>query len=82
MRRHYSQIDSVTGYDLLLSEVTYNEACCWLNGVLEMSNYEVRGTAEMTKPRRLTVIKTCAIKNGAIGREFYYDEERGYLLGE
>lgn len=82
MRRHYSQIDSKTGYDMLVSEVSYNEACCWLNGILEMSGYEVRSISEISKPVKLTVIKTCAIKNGAIGREFYYDEERGYLLGE
>lgn len=82
MRRHYSQIDSKTGNEILLSEVSYNEACCWLAGTLEAYGYEVRNTAVTTKPFPLTVITTNSIKVGALGRTFFYDEERGYLLGE
>lgn len=72
--------DSKTGLSMVLSEVSYNMACDWLERVLKkygrviwkVENYEGDG---------LTHIWTGECY-GNLGRMFYYDEERGYLLGE
>lgn len=82
MRRHYSQRDTKTGYEMILSEVSYNRAMFWLQEELKRHNYTIRSTAQMHKPFELTVVTTNTIRTGALGRMFYYDGDRGYLLGE
>lgn len=73
--------DSKTGLSMVLSEVSYNFACDWLERELKkygrviwkvVANYEGDGLTHIWTGER----------EGNLGRKFYYDEERGYLLGE
>lgn len=72
--------DSKTGYEMILSECSYNMAMNYLADRLSEVGYEIRNIA-ITKDG-IKVITTNSIKVGVIGRTFYYDEGRGYLLGE
>ena len=65
--------DSKTGYEMILSECSYNMAMDWLeNKIKELGHTP---NIECKKEGDLMVITTS-------GRTFFYDEERGYLLGE
>ena len=66
--------DGVTGLQMILSEVSFNHACSFLEN--EKGLGEFIGTDDVTvKGRKLT-------KVGFSKRDFFYDEERGYLLGK
>lgn len=75
--------DSKTGLEMVLSEVSYNVACDYLMQI--MYNREIYRTEANTKIG-LTEIWTGEwiqdIHSYRNIRKFYYDEERGYLLGE
>ena len=86
--------DDKTGYSVVLSECSYNMACDWLSRELGKYNYEIVEIARRIKDN-LLVITTESTRldfdvdvmldgpiHGSKGRTFYYDEERGYLLGE
>ena len=73
MRVHYSTKDNITGYELLLSECSYNMAMKWLEN--EINKLGHISNIECKKEGYLIVIETS-------GRTFFYDEDRGYLLGE
>ena len=80
MLRHYNSIDNLTGCELLLSEASYNMACDWLEKWFKRWNWEVLEARQTTyKGYALTIIKGGHNKQQ---RNFYYDEERGYLLAE
>lgn len=67
--------DSVTGYAMVLSETSYNMACSFLEENAGRLG-EFRGTKKViVKGRDLTALKFDK-------RTFFYDEGRGYLLGE
>lgn len=78
MKRHYSQVDSVTGLEIVLSECSYNMAVEWLSNEMKQHGHII------WKARiedGLTAIYTGEF-TGNLNRKFFYDEERGYLLGE
>ena len=65
--------DDVTGYEMILSECSYNVALDWLeNKIRELGHIP---NIECKKDGDLIVVETS-------GRTFFYDEKRGYLLGE
>lgn len=70
--------DEKTGYQMILSECSYNEACFWLQGELDKCGWEVIGTETVGD---YTAIYT-EDASGKPAREFVYDESRGYLLSE
>lgn len=65
--------DSKTGYEMILSECSYNMAMNWLEGKIKKLGHIPN--IECKKEGDLIVVETS-------GRTFFYDEERGYLLGE
>lgn len=72
--------DALTGYEMILSECSYNMACDWLSQELDKLGMEVyqcayNGSTDMYELN--TRDNECVP-----GRKFYYDETRGYLLGE
>ena len=85
MTRHYSKIDSKTKYELILSDCSYNVAMDWLQKDMAKYNVEVY-KSEYDTERKLVVLyagKFSYILNDyRLIRKFYYDDERGYLLGE
>lgn len=74
--------DTRTGLSMVLTECSYNEAMDWLSKELLKYNVVISCIGSMHKPYELKVIDTETIKVGAKMRTFYYDEDRGYLLGE
>lgn len=73
--------DSKTGYEMVLSECSYNEAAYWLEEQIVRVGYCVDTLKTHTDDGLIHIL----IKNvvsGAKGRTYFYDEERGYLLGE
>lgn len=85
--------DSKTGYEMILSECSYNMACNWLQLVLEKSDYSISGTSPYSKGLIAIFTERTSIDTGDLedddmpigmysGRTYFYDEERGYLLGE
>lgn len=70
--------DNKTGYSMILSECSYNMAMDWLEKELAKKDYGVSATYTMENGliAIFTGVGMCS------GRTFYYDEERGYLLGE
>ena len=83
MKRHFSTVDDKTGYELLLSECSYNMAMDWLSKELAKYGLEVCGI-HYDRDRGLTKLYSGRPDKSGLnfGRKFYYDEERGYLLGE
>lgn len=77
--------DDKTGYSMVLSECTYNMACQWLHDVLWEYGVEICRT-EFNIKTNLNEIWTAKfddhINNYVPCRKYFYDEERGYLLGE
>lgn len=63
--------DTKTGLEMILSEVSFNKAADFLSRKFEVG--EFIGIAKQTDG-----LVKLFFKN----RNFYYDEERGYLLGE
>lgn len=81
--------DSVTGYEMILSECSYNQACDWLSRELAKHNSNIWRTEQRIDGLMVifTAIAICPLDSvGNMymkdGRTFYYDEDRGYLLGE
>ena len=72
--------DSKTGYSMVLSEVSYNMACDWLSKELAKFGYEITRTEKHVNG--LMYIWSTNVRSGKLARMYYYDEERGYLLGE
>jgi len=71
--------DSKTGYELYLSEASYNMAVEWLNLKTKQTGRCVwKCKAEDDGLIHIYVGK----QEGNLEKMFFYDEERGYLLGE
>ena len=79
MRRHYNSIDNITNCELLLSEASYNMACDWLQKWFDKWGWEVR-SAKQTTYKGISVTEIVGGCKQRV-RSFFYDEERGYLLG-
>lgn len=79
--------DEKTGYEMMLSECSFNQAMNWLEIELLKENNEIIG---VSCKGDVYTIHTAPIadelseeeQRGLLGRDFFYDEERGYLLGE
>ena len=76
--------DNKTGLSMVLSEVSYNAAMEWLHDTLWKCGVEIcrcfmneRGMREIW-----TAKWDDGINNYKPMRHYFYDEERGYLLGE
>lgn len=74
--------DSITGFEMILSDCSYNMAMDWL----VRKNIDILSCKNSTIYNNMTVIKT-GIWSHILGdfkpsRTFYYDETRGYLLGD
>ena len=75
--------DDKTRYSMVLSECSYNMAMDWLSRELKKYGSEITRTEKHTNG--LMYIWTGKYFNPTdyeFGRMFFYDEERGYLLGE
>lgn len=70
--------DDKTGFQMILSECSYNMAMDWLDKKLKKTNMWI----EQTRVRDGLTEILITDKHLLRGRTFYYDEERGYLLGE
>lgn len=79
IRRHYSTIDNKTGKELILSQCSYNLAMDWLQRTLNKEGMCINETVKYDNCACMTAV---SIIDGSSGRIFYYDGERGYLLGE
>lgn len=78
MRIHYSTKDNITGYELLLSECSYNMAMEWLER--DCKKHCIRPYKTDRVGNLIVVYTTDNYLNDS--RRFYYDEDRGYLMGE
>lgn len=69
--------DTKTGLSMVLSECSYNVACDFLERELRKYHKDILDcrVSREGKTKGMTRIRTTS-------RTFYYDEERGYLLGE
>ena len=75
--------DDKTGYSMVLSECTYNMACDWLERTLKKYGVEICGVFFNRKTGMTELYSGRPDKNGLnLCRKYFYDEERGYLLGE
>lgn len=61
--------DKITGMEMILSECSYNQACSYLENQYPGECLGCENVGNLTK------IKFAE-------RNFFYDEERGYLLGQ
>lgn len=77
--------DSITGYAMVLTDCSYNMACDWLERELNKYDVDIYECKNDSKTG-YTVLKTgqySSILNEYVPcRTYYYDESRGYLLGE
>ena len=76
--------DDKTGYQMILSECSYNMACDWLDKKCKKVGAEICRTEHNIKTNldELWVAKwSDRINNYEPCRKYFYDEERGYLLG-
>ena len=71
MRKHFSTIDSKTGYPLVYSECSYNMACMQLEHEMDKKGILIVSAKPEGNMMRLE------FSNESV---FLYDEERGYLL--
>jgi len=80
-----SVIDRKTRHELILADCSYNMACDWLASELAKNNREIY-RQEVSTNNELAYIWTGEWDNDKHDyknkRMFYYDEERGYLMGE
>ena len=65
--------DTRTGLSMVLSGASYNMACDWLERILQNYGLEIK-RIEYRPLDDMTAIITD-------GRTYFYDETRGYLLG-
>lgn len=71
--------DNKTGYQMILSECSYNMAMDWL----ERKCLKNGCTFSTVQTYVYNLVAVAVLdRNGVPVRIFYYDEERGYLLGE
>lgn len=77
--------DTKTGLSMVLSECTYNMACDWLDRKLKNYGVEICKCVHNNKTN-FDEIWTARfddeLNNYVPCRKYFYDEERGYLLGE
>ena len=71
--------DDKTGYQMILSECSYNMAMDWLEHKCAKNGCTL-STAKLYVSGLMAI--TVVDKDFTTVRTFYYDEERGYLLGE
>ena len=71
--------DDKTGYQMILSECSYNMAMDWLERKCIDSGCTFRIVQDYVHDLSAIVVDD---SKGNIARIFYYDEDRGYLLGE
>ena len=75
--------DDKTGYSMVLSECTYNMACDWLERTLKMCGVSICGMHYDVDTKITTLYSGKPDAKGLnLCRKYFYDEERGYLLGE
>ena len=74
--------DDKTGYEMILSECSYNEACMWLENELSKYGSEIYRTEKHTNGLMYIWTGIFGRSSCIAKRMFFYDEERGYLLGE
>lgn len=67
--------DTVTGYSMILSECSYNMAMDWLMRELKSEDVVVASNLD-------GFFDLITIQVKGVDRKFFYDEARGYLLGE
>ena len=78
-----SCIDNKTGYQMILSECTYNMACDWLEKELAKTGYEIGGVSCNRETGFTELYSGKPTKDSLnLKRKYFYDEQRGYLLGE
>ena len=74
-------IDSVTGYNMILSECSYNNACFWLETELNKKNMYVDIVRKLPHDiLDLTELITNRFANADL--RFIYDETRGFLMSD
>lgn len=73
MKRCFSCIDKETGKEMILTDVSYNSACFWLDTELKRNGHKI--TTCLPAGDLIRIETTCK-------RDFFYDEIRGYLLGD
>ena len=80
----YCCTDNITGYAMILSECTYNQACDWLSRELAKWDREIyRTEIDADGMAHIFTGRYIVEDQKYINRRmFYYDEQRGYLLGE
>lgn len=71
--KRVSYKDTATGIHVVLEDVSYNNACWWIDNVARINCFRVLGTETVGNKTRI---------NCTAGVCFYYDEARGLLLGE
>lgn len=75
--------DNKTGYSMVLSDCTYNMACDWLERTLKKYGVEICGLHYDANTKMTEFYSGRPDKNGLnLCRKYFYDENRGYLLGE
>lgn len=87
MIRHYSQRDSKTGYEMIFSDCTYNMAMFELQNIAESNNYWIEDPVTLDNGLVRITIRKDVIRGdytyeAKVVRRYYWDENRGYLLGE
>ena len=85
-------VDSYTGYNIVLSECSYNMAMDWLNKEIQKSDakiFRIFKVVKGIKPLMRIEVGVPHYGKDIMGgtnvyyglcRNFYYDEDRGYLL--
>ena len=70
--------DKKTGYSMVLSGCSYNMACDFLERELHKKGICILDCEVASNG----LVRIRTIRANHLRRTFYYDEERGYLLGE
>ncbi len=82
MKKYTSEVkDAITGFGMVLEGASYNFSMDWLRRTLKKYGVTI-GKCEpyRFKGRKLVAVHTD--RNGESMRTFYYDEDRGFLLGD
>lgn len=74
-------IDKETGFTIVLTECSYNVAMAWLETECKKYNFSISVGQISLNTRDAYGIRVLR-PEGTLVRQFIYDEERGYLLGE
>jgi len=75
--------DSITGKEMVLADCSYNNACDWLERTVKSLGFSICGTG-YDKETKLTKLYVGNPDRDSLNlkRTFYYDEDRGILLGD